>query len=51
MNRLAGICVTLAASVAAAAADPVWVKVAAAGSSAEAKAAADFVCTGAVHRL
>ena len=30
----------------AAASDPVWVKVAAAGSTAEAKAAADFVCAG-----
>lgn len=43
--RLFGFCV-IALTSAAAAADPVWVRVAAADSSAEAKAAADFVCTG-----
>ena len=39
------ICAALAFGIAAAS-DPVWVKVAAVGSTAEAKAAADFVCAG-----
>ena len=43
--RLFGFCV-IALMSAVAAADPVWVRVAAADSPAEAKAAADFVCTG-----
>ena len=41
----AAACALVASSVAAAS-DPVWVKVAAVGSTAEAKAAADFVCAG-----
>ena len=46
MERIAiFICATLMCGMAAAS-DPVWVKVAAAGSTAEAKAAADFVCAG-----